>query len=447
MTETYYKQLYRDITENFYYRFDEFVTTRWSGRQCEKVTEEDRNKAYKKFYHMVKHSDVANRQTIRRWFGLDPERSIPSRKQIFKIAFAVGLTPEETEEYLKKGISQPGFQINDYREFIIRYCLEHQKGRDICQRMIVFYEQKAQKKGKWEQESNTKWIREQYSLVKDFSEEELVVWMCKNQKYFKGYSLTNLQCYRELLQQCLIFLRKDVKEALARVLDEAGFFEWQNEHGNKNINNDQEIERFVKNRLRSKKEYISQEDAREIRKLAAMAYASQERMSDLILEIYSTMPGRDKHQKKYALYNALGGELKRVDRKYISELLNMAVLKEKQMILQMELAAETDEKQRQKKENELKKFRQRVHLIGRSDLLVLAQYIIYRRLEEYSLLYDKTYNQKEAQEEFREYADGILEMCGMRKIDQNYMLDHVLLECFAKEDMYLFSEVIEGGEN
>ena len=94
----------------------------------------------------------------------------------------------------------------------------------------------------------------------------------------------------------------------------------------------------------------------------------------------------------------------------------------------------------------MKKFRQRIHLIGRSDLLVLAQYIIYRRLEEYSLLYDKTYSQMEAQKAFREYADGILEMCGMRKIDRNYLLDHVLLECFAKEEMYLFSEVIEGGE-
>ncbi len=447
MKETYYKQLYCNMTEKFYHRFDDFITVRWSGQDIGDIHEKERKIAYRKFYYEVKRSDVANRQTIRRWFGLDPERSIPSRKQIFKIALAAGLSPEETEEYLKQGISQPGFQMSDYREFIIRYCLEHRKGCDICRKMIDFYEQKAQNRGKWEQESNTNWIREQYIFVKEYSEEEFVVWMCKHQRYFKGYSLTNLQCYRELLQQCLIFLRKDVKEALARALDEAGFFEWQNEHGNKNVNNDQEIERFVKNRLRSKKKCISPEDAREIRKLASMAYAPQDRMSDLILEIYSTMPGRDKHQERYALYNALGGELKRVDRKYISELLNMAVLKEKQMILQMELAAETDEKQRQKKEKELKKFRQRVHLIGRSDLLVLAQYIIYRHLEEYSLLYDKTYNQKEAQEEFREYADGILEMCGMRKIDQNYMLDHVLMECFAEEDMYLFSEVIEGGEN
>ena len=446
MDKTYYKQLYRDITENFYHRFDDFITVRWSGQHIAGIREEERKAAYRKFYQAVKHSDVANRKTIRRWFGLDEETSLPSRKQIFKIALAVGLSPEETEEYLMQGISQPGFQMSDYREYIIRYCLEHRKGRDICRKMIDFYEQKGQNKGKWEQESNTNWIREQYTQVKGYSEEEFVVWMCKHQRYFKGYSLTNLQCYRELLQQCMIFLRKDVKEALARALDEAGFFEWQRENGIKNAYNDQEIERFVKNRLRSRKAAISQEEAREIRKLASMAYAPQDRMSDLVLEIYSTMPGRDKHQERYVIYNALGGELKRVDRKYISELLNMAVLKEKQMVMQMELAAETDEKERRKKEKELKKFRQRIHLIGRSDLLVLAQYIIYRRLEEYSLLYDKTYSQMEAQKAFREYADGILEMCGMRKIDRNYLLDHVLLECFAKEEMYLFSEVIEGGE-
>ena len=158
------------------------------------------------------------------------------------------------------------------------------------------------------------------------------------------------------------------------------------------------------------------------------------------------MPGRNKHQERYALYNALGSELRRVDKKYISELLNSAVLREKQMVLQMELAAETDESIRKAKERELKKFKQRIHMIQRSDLLVLVQYVIYRRMIEISELYDQPYNFKVARYEFCELADGIMEMCGMRAVDDSYMLDHVLLSCFAEDDMYLFLEVIEGGE-
>lgn len=145
-------------------------------------------------------------------------------------------------------------------------------------------------------------------------------------------------------------LRKDVMESLAQELQAAGFMEWREQKGQKGVYGGTEIERFVKNRLRTIRNPLSPDKAKEIRRLASVAYAPQDRISDLVLELYSTMPGRNKHQDKYALYNALGGEIHRVDKKYISELLNSAVLREKQMILQMELAAETDEAARRTKE-------------------------------------------------------------------------------------------------
>ena len=95
-----------------------------------------------RFYQKVKRAHVANRQTIRRWFGLgtQDEETLnpPNRKSIYKIAFALGLSMEETEEYLQYGISQAGFQVNDYEEFICMYCLENGMSQEKCQKMIDF---------------------------------------------------------------------------------------------------------------------------------------------------------------------------------------------------------------------------------------------------------------------------------------------------------------------
>lgn len=359
MSDVYCKQLYRDITSNYYQRFDRFITARWCRKPEEELEPEDRPTAYKCFYRQIKGSGIVNRQTVRRWFGLDGEQSIPSRSNIFRIALVTEMSVMETQEYLKYGISQQEIQDSDYREFIARYCLDHKLGLDKCRRMIEFYEQKSQDRGKWEQESNTKWVREQYSVVRNYPEEEFLVWMHKHQQYFKGYSLTALNSYRQLIEECLIFLRKDVMESLAQELQSAGFLEWRAEKGQDGVYGGAEIERFVKNRLRTVRNPLSADKA---------------------------------------------------------------------------------------KEKELKKFKQRIHMIQRSDLLVLVQYVIYRRMIEISELYDQPYNFKVARYEFCELADGILEMCGMRAVDDSYMLDHVLLSCFAEDDMYLFLEVIEGGE-
>ena len=80
MSDTYCKQLYRDITSNYYQEFTSFMTKHWypeiSGDS--EITQEERQGAYQNFYKAIKDARIANRQTIRRWFGLS-EQSIPSR--------------------------------------------------------------------------------------------------------------------------------------------------------------------------------------------------------------------------------------------------------------------------------------------------------------------------------------------------------------------------------
>lgn len=440
MSDQYLKKLYLDITEGYYQRFNDFLLEKWgegSGEEC------DREKAYKTFYENVKEDHIANRQTIRRWFGLSGDHSVPSRKYIFKIALAAGLSVEETSEYLQYGISQPDFQDNDYQEFIIRYCLDHSLGVEQCRNMIHFYEKKSQYIGAWEQIPCTAWLREQYELVRDYPPEEFLVWMHKHQKYFKGYSLTLLNCYQRLVEECQLLLRKDVRESLVWILKQEGFYEWLSETKHISLYDETDIQRFLKNRLRSRTVPMDRQTAQEIRSLAAVVYADHDRVCDLIAELYSTMPGWEKKNGKYPIYKTLDKDVKKVDRKYVSELMNIASLKEKQMVLQMEIAKEQDQRVKKNKEKVLSRFKQRIHLIQRSDILVLAQYIVYKKTIEEMDVSDKSYNAETAKQKFCEYTNGILEMCGMRKIDETYMLDHVLLSCFGKEDMYLFIEIVE----
>ncbi|MCI5730819.1 MAG: hypothetical protein MR304_04675 [Eubacterium sp.] len=93
------KLMYQEIFRRFFMQLDVFLIRRWSGiEKCEEpFSMEVRQKAYLNFYKRVKKHKIANRQTIRRWFGLDG-RVIPKREQIIHMAFALGLTSEETEE-------------------------------------------------------------------------------------------------------------------------------------------------------------------------------------------------------------------------------------------------------------------------------------------------------------------------------------------------------------
>lgn len=120
MEEEEKRIMYEKIYQQFFMQSDTFLIRKWSGKKDLDIPylENDREKAYHNFYQKVREDRIANRQTIRRWFGLNGH-SIPCREHIFRMAFSLGLSAGETEEYLRYGISEPGFQINDYSECII----------------------------------------------------------------------------------------------------------------------------------------------------------------------------------------------------------------------------------------------------------------------------------------------------------------------------------------
>lgn len=465
MEQEYYEQLYLRLLYKYYQQFDQFITVRWCDcADPGQIGAEERERAYKTLFAKIKNAHIANRQTVRRWFGMGG-RTLPSRTHIIKLALATEMSVSEATEYLQFGISQPGFQENEYREFIAMYCLDHKMGLEKYEKMIQFYEKKCHMESGWEQISHTDWLREQYGIVKQYNEEEFLVWMYQNQKYFKGYSLTVLNCYRELMDKCLQIFRKGNENSMVELLESIDFFSWLKEEGNDgsydNNKIDQciktkkiypyikakDIERFIKNRLRSpgKKngKLLDPEDATSLRNSVTIVYASRERICDLIAGVYTEMPIWKKTGKKYKVYRTLRDQLQRVDTKYLSEMLNIAILKEQQMRLQLEIAKATDPKEKEQLEGKWRKSKARVHLISRSDLLILIQYIIYDRHGDE--LYAEQRNKNAAREDFIQYANGIMESCGMRKIDENYMLDDVLLLCL--DESCAFSEVISSAKD
>lgn len=449
MDEQYQAYLLAQIQEYFYKKFDSFMIEKWSGSPLEDpIPVSQREEAYARFYQKVKRAHVANRQTIRRWFGLgtQDEETLnpPNRKSIYKIAFALGLSMEETEEYLQYGISQAGFQVNDYEEFICMYCLENGMSQEKCQKMIDFFEEKCAGKLTVEQQSKTNWLKEQFQIVKEYPEEDFFVWICRHRKYFKGYSLTVLNYYHKLVEKCLVWYREEVKKSLAMELKKVGFYEWLDESRREEELVSQDIQRFVKNRCRSKTNPLSKSCARDIREMTAKVFADRDRLCDLVTGVYSTVPlrfqGRNKRGK---MYKELEGEIRTVDSKYVSELLNVAVLKEQQMERYIKLAQEKDPEKQKKLQQEIRKSGQRVRVVQRSDLLILAQYIIYKEAAEQESLEDYEYDAQRVKDKFIHYANGILDSCGMRRVDSEYMLDYLLLSCFDEKEMYLFSEVLE----
>ena len=268
--------------------------------------------------------------------------------------------------------------------------------------------------------------------------------MCRHRKYFKGYSLTVLNYYHKLVEKCLVWYREEVKKSLVMELKKVGFYEWLDESRREEELVSQDIQRFVKNRCRSKTNALSKSCARDIREMTAKVFADRDRLCDLVTGVYSTVPlrfqGRNKRGK---MYKELEGEIRTVDSKYVSELLNVAVLKEQQMERYIKLAQEKDPEKQKKLQQEIRRSGQRVRVVQRSDLLILAQYIIYKEAAEQESLEDYEYDARRVKDKFIHYANGILDSCGMRRVDSEYMLDYLLLSCFDEKEMYLFSEVLE----
>ena len=478
MEEEKRKEMYQKIIQQFFMQFDRFLIHQWSGRECkEPFSEEDRKEAYLNFYKRVKRDKIANRQTIRKWFGLDGF-SLPGRGQIFRIAFSLGLSPEQTEEYLQYGISEPGFQVNDYSEYIAMYCLDHGFNQETYLEMVEFFEQHSPRNVQLEQTAHTERLRQEYHRLSGLSKEEFLLWMCKNAALFKGYSMTTYRFFTSLMEEALALFRNEIRETLFLALEDTDFFLWAKEQGISEEEYGPAIRRYMKNLQRRKNNPITVEKQQEIKRLLVMGYSSKNRVCDLLTELYMPMNfekcGMDESMRK-----ALQKEIGNVNAKYVSELLGVSLHKEKMIRLNHAMTelkhmpdedtcpdwiaklifpesaevaataetiatagAETVETAKKVLKRHRVLQEQRVRNIRRADLLILIQYICQKRYLEKISEEGDPYSGSEAKEDFIQKSNTILESCGMREISSEYRLDYILLSCFDEEGV-LFAEVFE----
>lgn len=441
MEEEEKKQIFREMMRKCLMKCDRFLIGKWKTTKepLEQVIDDEvRQSAYNNFYSKVAKEKIASRPTIQKWFGIHGQ-SLPKREQIIHLAFACHLSVDETREYFMYAISEHDFQVNDYREMIALYGLENHMTYEQYEEMVTYFEQYSDWNVPIRQTAHTDEILKRYQPVKNLDKKEFLVWMRKNEALFKGYSMTTYQNYMTLLEKALTVFRKDVKRCLFTTLEDAGFFFWCKGNDIKEEDYGKEIRRFIKNQTRLVKSPLSKEEVKEIQFLTKMAYSPLPRVSDLIVEIYDGIHfphTRFGNMKRNLLQKEIGA----VDAKYISDISSIAKQKEREIrLLQAYTKCRVNEPKAADKlqqiEKEIRKQRQRTHNIRRADLLVLIHYVVLKQEgEELPELVKK---------KFVATADSILNLCGMRPMDDKYPLDYLLLQCFGSVDVYTLTDVLE----
>lgn len=422
------------------YTFDHFLMERWGEDSDRDDLEMRRLKAFHRFWHTVRFKKIASKQTIKKWFALGGV-SLPSRDHILRLGLSLYFSVEETEQYLTYGISEPRLQVNDYKEFAVMYCLDHKLGYSEYEMLVAFYELETENGGEIRQTAHTDRILDLYWQVREYGRNEFAVWMCQNAELFKGYSRTTYDYFCSLMDESLLFFREEMTELLERTLAETDFDRWIAEQGIPKEERRLAIRRYVKNRRRGKRHFLSKPLQREIRELYLFAYSSQNRLCDVLIAL-----GMDSGFER-----GEWEEIRLTSRKYISDLLSVSLQKRRQMELNRDLirlkkreeAGESVKEERKKIRRALTMQTQRVRIISRSDLLLLIQYVTAKRYQKELEEQERGFERDEAKERFINFANIILSRCGMRLLDERYRLDAILLSCIRTDEMLLLSELLQ----
>lgn len=457
-----------EIKKKQYMKWDIFLVGKWNEEAAGagSITEDMRKTAYKNFYKAVYRSRIIYPQTYKKWFE-SGSHAVPKRWQILKLALALGLSPEETQEYLTKGISEPEIQVNDYQEFICMYCLSNKLSINDYNEISECFESKIDDNIHFEHTEHTNRLKKEFEELKSFSKVDFTVWMIKNQTLFKGYSMTTYRYFESLIDETIELFRREAEEMLAVKLRETNFYsELNNASELSGKEYRQEVKKYIKNNERRVNNRISEDTIRDIKNYYVMAYSEKGRISVILSEIFNNI-NKVKAKKKSADKDCADSDNNHpsISAKYISELLNVALQKEKLINMQHafrkldRLASDSQcpediwklVSDRPVSPKEAKKLLkraitmqgQRTKLINRTELLILLSYIIHDR---YTLELNETseeYDMNKAKLRFIKAADSMLTVCGMRPINEDYYLDSLLLACYGEKGIYQFTEVLE----
>ena len=439
MEEETREEIYREIMRRFFVKADIFFLEKWCGVPRDRVISDTaRRKAFLKFYDKIKKDGVASRPTAQKWFGIDGEKK-PTRTQIIKTSLALGYDSSECNDCLVCGISEPELQVNDYQEFIVMYCLDHHLSYKDYDKMLAFFEENYSEEIQFRQTTHTEQLKKRYEELRDAGKEEFLLWMCRHMDLFKGYSKVTQNYFVRLVDTVYECIREKVKEDMHGLLVDTGFLAWAREKQVREEQYKEMISRYAKNELRHAG--ISEERKKELNELryfASIVYSTHSYMKHVLVELCRQVADGTEVDSDFEFVE-LRKELKKMNAAYVSNLLAVAAQKEENLRLRVQSRRSTGE-EREKIDRKIVHQEQRIKQVQRKDLLIPAQYISQFR---YIKQHGDTYDREEAQKEFLDFANPIMETCGMRPINPEYELDYILLQCYGERDMGLFAEVFE----
>lgn len=457
--------------------FDYYLIKKWAGVEnevCfEDLNDEEimalRKRAHRNFNKAIKGKNVANSRTIRKWFGYD-ETALPKRETLFRLAFALGLTAEETSDYLVNGMLAPSFQINDYMELIYMYGLDNSLTYEDCTRMIAVYEKSAHYDTEYIQGNHTSQLWEMYGINKNCLPEEFLEWMLQNEAMFKGYSKTVLDCFIKLTNDIQECIRSDAREYLHELVTENGYNEWK-KSGGRSGDMHELVPGFIRRFLGRDKEEDKVKLVKSMKNAYTLAYG-ESRTTNIVKNIYmhETLINSISGMENF-VNRAIGTSFSSRTDKYMSQILSISVQKSYQMQLKIILSylVELDDNAtcpeeiinlidehgvtmakykdvgscRRKVNSLLTNQTQNCELIGRDDILPLVHYLAQRQYANMMKEDDILYDMEQARNHFENLANAILNRCQMALISPEYRLDYLMLSSYCKEDMYSLVEMIE----
>lgn len=430
-------------------RFDLFM----AGYYGIDVGEENfRRKIYLKFLHQIGTQEVASLPTIRRWFGLTAYKT-PTRQQIFRICLALHLNFDESQDFLVYGIGEPGFQVNDYTEWILMYCIQNRLDYKKYDSLLKEYEHNMDKEEVYNPKDNTDWLWQQFEKIKFLSEQDFLLWMWEHVSVFKGYSKTTWDYFMKYRTVILENIRWECSERLEELLAETQYGAWK-KHQIRKGKEEKNIKRYLDRDRKRKKPQITYNLRMSILELTHMVYSDYGADSRLILEVYDDPD----NQKKSDLFP-------RITAKHLSDLLHIplrseivsnvqrAIVRLQKLPQDKECPADicemiekyskgrvsidnVSEAQQWLVEYE-KEGKRRGRMIQRTDLLPLIFCVVWQKY----LRTDQKYHKEEAKKQFVTMANATLLACHMAPLNDKYLYDAMLLSCFADNHMYSYSDL------
>lgn len=412
-----------------------------------------RRKAYLKFLKQIGNQEVASLPTIRRWFGVTNYKT-PSRRQIFNICLALELSFDETQNFLLYGIGEPEFQVNDYTEWILMYCILNKLDCKKYNNLLEEYERNIDNEAVYNPEDNTAWLWQQLETVKFLSEQDFLMWMWEHVRVFKGYSRTTWEYFMKYRTVILNNIRQECSERLEELLAETQYNVWKKHQVIKG-KEERSIKRYLDRDRKRKKPQIPYNLRMSILELTHMVFSDYGADSRLILEVYDDQDS----QKKSDLFP-------RITLKHLSDLLHIpmrseivssvhrAIAKLHKMPQNIQCPSDICEmiekysKGKVSVDNVLeakqwlteyeKEGKRRDLMIQRTDLLPMVLCVVWQKY----LRMDEKYHRDKAKKQFVTMANATLLACHMAPLDEKYLYDAMLLSCFAENHMYSYADLL-----